>query len=75
MVAGVQPGSRPVFEVGAPKPLFAARLTSFVIQRNAFSYSVSADGQRFLMNTQVSVVEPTLNVIVNWEKAVAVKER
>jgi dipeptidyl aminopeptidase/acylaminoacyl peptidase len=75
MVAGIQPASRPVFEVGAPKPLFAARLISFVIQSNAFSYSVSADGQRFLMNTQVSVVEPTLNVIVNWEKVAAAKER
>ena len=75
MAVPIQPGSRPVFEAGAPKPLFAFRALTFVPQCNAFAYSVAAGGQRFLVSTSLSTAEPTLNVIVNWEKAAAVKER
>jgi len=32
-------------------------------------YSPSADGQRFLVGVQPGDVQPTLNVITNWEKA------
>jgi hypothetical protein len=37
--------------------------------------AAAADGQRFLVKTLVSIDEATLNVIVNWEKAVPAKER
>jgi len=71
MAAPLQPGPRPFFELGAAKMLFAVRALTFVPQSNAFSYSVASVGQRFLVNTLVRTAEPTLNVIVNWEKAVA----
>jgi hypothetical protein len=45
-----------------------------VPQANFFSYSPSADGQRFLMRILPDAALPTLNVITNWEKAQAVKE-
>jgi Tol biopolymer transport system component len=75
MVVPIQAGSRPVSEAGASKALFAFRVLSGAPQFNKFSYSVAADGQRFLVNAEVSTAEPTLNVIVNWEKAVSAKER
>ena len=68
-------GSGAVFETGAPEPLFAFRGLGMVPQANAFAYSVAAGGQRFLVRTQVNTDEPTLNVIVNWEKAAPAKER
>ncbi len=75
MAVPVRLGSAPVFEASAPEPLFAFRGTGFATQANVFAYSVAAGGQRFLVRTQVNTDEPTLNVIVNWEKAVAAKER
>jgi hypothetical protein len=75
MAAPIHTGSSPVFAAGGAKTLFAFRVPTFFPENNGFPYSVAADGQRFLVNTQVSTAEPTLNVIVNWEKAAAVKER
>ena len=75
MAAPVRLGSAAVFAADAPKPLFAFRARTFVPQGNEFAYSVAANGQRFLMNSYVSTAEATLNVIVNWEKSAAVKER
>jgi dipeptidyl aminopeptidase/acylaminoacyl peptidase len=75
MAAPVRLGSAPVFEADAPEPLFAFRGTGFATQANVFAYSVAAGGQRFLVRTQVNTDEPTLNVIVNWEKAATGKER
>jgi hypothetical protein len=71
----IQPESRPVFKADAPKPLFAFRGRSYLAQSNAFAYSVATNGERFLVNVPVNTSEPMLNIIVNWEKAVAVKER
>jgi hypothetical protein len=43
---------------------------------SVFDYSVAVGNQRFVVNNiEVSTAERTLNVIVNWEKAVAVEER
>jgi len=50
------------FRAGIPKPLFTADFRDF---QNRFSYDVTRDGQRFLVNTE----EPetaVLSVIVNW---------
>ena len=56
-----------VFEAGAPQSLFTARPYDQGPLANVFTYAASADGQRFLVNTIEG--DPTLNVIVNWEKA------
>jgi len=62
-------GSR--FQAGVPKMLFEFRtIPSFPAGVGVFSYSPSADGQRFLVST-FDAPESTLNVIVNWEKAFA----
>ena len=60
-----------VFEAGAPKPLFDFDGLGIVPQANIFTYSVAADGQRFLVNVSVKPITTTLNVIVNWEASVA----
>ena len=75
MAVPIRLGSGAVFETSAAKPLFAFRSLGIVPQSNAFAYSVAACGQRFLVKTLVSTDEATLNVVVNWEKAAAVKER
>ncbi len=70
---GLGPGSgaATVFETGAPKPLFNVRVNSFHPAVGTFFYSVSKDGQRFLINHVDAASEPVLNVIVNWAQAVA----
>ena len=52
------------FEVGVVKPLFDARATTATAR---YSYDVSADGQRFLINTfpEQAASEP-ITVVVNW---------
>jgi hypothetical protein len=53
-------GSR--FEVGAVKPLFE---TSINAVRN--SYDVSADGQRFLVNTAPEqALSAPITIVLNW---------
>jgi serine/threonine protein kinase/Tol biopolymer transport system component len=73
MTVPIQAASRPLFAAGASKPLFVFRVPTFLTMYNSFPYSVAAGGQRFLVGTAVSTAEPTLNVILNWEKAAAVK--
>jgi hypothetical protein len=75
MAVPIQAGSRLVFKADAPKPLFAFRGRTNLAQSNAFAYSVAANGERFLVNVPVNTSEPMLNIIVNWEKAAAAKER
>jgi hypothetical protein len=51
---------------GAGRPLFKVRPRPFA-RLDAFPYDVSADGQRFLVNTFVD--EPTavaITLVVNW---------
>ena len=50
------------FEVGAAVALFEARS-----QRQGTIYDVSADGQRFLVNTTVQEQQPApLTLVVSW---------
>ncbi|HEU5237385.1 MAG TPA: protein kinase [Pyrinomonadaceae bacterium] len=51
-------------EVGIPKVLFQAHPLGFPGPRNM--YAVSADGQRFLINSLVDTAPQPLSVIVNW---------
>lgn len=64
MAVDVKLGS--TFEAGVPKPLFGPlgvlTLTDF---RN--HYAVTADGQRFLINTTIEGADTTpITIVVNW---------
>jgi hypothetical protein len=51
---------------GTPKLLFEFQSVLTVPQANLFTYSPSADGQRFLINVIATDVQPSLEVILNW---------
>jgi Tol biopolymer transport system component len=51
------------FEVGAVKPLFETR----IVLGGRYQYAVSADGQRFLINTAPEQAAPApITVVLNW---------
>jgi Tol biopolymer transport system component len=57
----------PTFDAGEPKPLFLIRRREPVATLDLFSYDVSRDGQRFLVNADAG--EPTttpLTVVLDW---------
>jgi hypothetical protein len=61
-------GSRPSFEPGAPAPLFDAHMARGPTD-SLVEYDVTADGERFLVNTTGGVgseAAPPLTVVVNW---------
>jgi len=67
----VQGGPAGTFEIGQSEKLFDFSASYFTPQINVFLYSPSSDGQRFLVSAEARTTEPTLNVLVNWEKAAA----
>jgi len=71
MAVAVQLGARSTPEFGAPRKLLEYRGLVSVPQSNAFAYSPMPDGQRFLVNMDADTAEPALNIITNWQKAVA----
>jgi eukaryotic-like serine/threonine-protein kinase len=52
--------------VGTPTPLFGFQSTATVPQANSFRYAPAADGQRFLVNAEITDAPPSLEVILNW---------
>lgn len=55
------------FEAGAPKALFGTRVLTLTVFRN--HYAVSADGQRFLINSTIEETSPTpISVVMNWTR-------
>jgi hypothetical protein len=69
MSVAVKTGS--TFEAAPPVTLFQAHPRQPVSFMDAYSYDVTADGQRFLINTRVD--EPNaapLLVILNWTSEV-----
>jgi len=57
----------PTFDAGVAKPLFQTQVRQQVSSVDLFSYDVSADGQRFLVNTDVGdVTSPALTIVLNW---------
>jgi hypothetical protein len=55
----------PAFEIGTPQALFRPRVPAGSLFRT--SYDVTADGQRFLVNTVVEGAGATpITVVVNW---------
>jgi len=60
----------PKFEAGVAEPLFQTRRREHISNTDLFSYDVSADGQRFLINTDVGeLASSPLTVVVNWTAA------
>ena len=57
--------------IGTPQKVLDARASTQVLQSNFWAYSPHPDGQRFLINTLTETSEPTVNVITNWQQAVA----
>jgi len=56
------------FEASLPRPLFNLHIVTLPVVRN--HYAVSADGQRFLVNTLVEESAPSpLTVVMNWTAA------
>jgi serine/threonine protein kinase len=65
MAVRVKEGS--TFEADAATPLFLTRLRQHISATDLFSYDVSPDGQRFLMNTDVGeTTAKPLNIVLNW---------
>ena len=59
------------FESGAPVPLFQPRLRQPISALDLSSYDVSADGQKFLINTKVDAPSAApLSIILNWQKEI-----
>ncbi len=53
------------FEAGVPKTLFSTRVLTLTEFRN--HYAVTADGQRFLINSMIEEISATpISVVVNW---------
>jgi len=66
LMAAAVNGKGSSFEVGAVKALFDMRALS----GNRYSYDVSADGQRFLVNTLPAQAASTpITVVLNWTAA------
>jgi Tol biopolymer transport system component len=62
------------FEAGVAKPLFPIRRREPISAADLFSYDVSADGQRFLVNTDTGeVTAAPLTAIVNWAAGLRIR--
>jgi hypothetical protein len=65
MAAEIRVGSG--FETGSPTVLFQTHPRQPISAMDFFSYDVTADGQRFLVNTKVDTSNSApLSVILNW---------
>ena len=71
MAVPVNPGPNGSFEAGSPTPLFETHLATAA--GGTLQYDVTADGKRFLVNTELAGANsaaasaPALNVVVNWQ--------
>ena len=62
-------GPKPLFEPGAPVPLFDSHILNSVATNSVFQYDVTADGKRFLVVSTAQAngsSSAPLNVVVNW---------
>src|SRR5262249_20465855 len=53
-------------EIGAPVPLFAARLSGINHGPTIWNYIASSNGQRFLMNSPTEMTSP-ITLVLNWK--------
>lgn len=56
--------------LGVPQKLFDMRANTPLIQGDLWTYAVSPDGQRFLVNELTETDAPTVDVITNWQQSV-----
>jgi serine/threonine protein kinase/Tol biopolymer transport system component len=56
-------------DVGTPVPLFATSIGGAVQSTNRAQYSVSPDGQRFLMNSLLDEPIAPITLVLNWSPA------
>lgn len=54
------------FDAGTPIALFQANPREMFATSEIFSYDVSKDGQRFLINTQLKTAMTPMSVVLNW---------
>jgi len=54
------------FDAGTPTALFQADPRELVATSEQFSYDVSKDGQKFLINTQLKTGTAPMSVMLNW---------
>jgi serine/threonine protein kinase len=54
------------FDAGTPTALFQANPRELVATSEQFSYDVSRDGQKFLINTQLKTGMAPMSVVLNW---------
>ena len=54
------------FDAGTPAALFQANPRELVATSEQFSYDVSKDGQKFLINTQLKTGMAPMSVLLNW---------
>jgi hypothetical protein len=54
------------FDAGTPAGLFQANPRELVATSEQFSYDVSKDGQKFLINTQLKTGMAPISVVLNW---------
>jgi hypothetical protein len=65
MAVSVKTGTR--FEFSAPTPLFETHAHEPLTAEEFFTYDVSADGRRFLINSNTEQTDPRpIDIILNW---------
>jgi len=64
MAAPAKTGSN--FDAGTPAALFQANPREMFATSELFSYDVSNDGQKFLINTQLKTEMTPMSVVLNW---------
>jgi Tol biopolymer transport system component len=64
MSVPVKTGSN--FDAGTPTVLFQANPREMFATSELFSYDVSNDGQKFLVNTQLKTETTPMSVVLNW---------
>jgi len=65
MAVGVKEG--PDFEANAAQPLFEIRRPDLISSTDFYSYDVSPDGERFIVNmVEAETSPPSLTLVVNW---------
>jgi hypothetical protein len=65
-------GPTPGLEAGPPKPLFVRRINGYYPALGTSFFSVDKEGVRFLANhVDDSAPEPVINLVMNWEQALA----
>jgi hypothetical protein len=54
------------FDAGTPAVLFQANPREMFATSELFSYDVSNDGQKFLINTQLKTEMTPMSLLLNW---------